>query len=194
MNNYYRLVSDGVGESPRTARWHCSGEDVDKGNVAGTEEPYRRGVLLESPRPLKIVTLRPGIITDMDVIWSGVPVVSQRAHEAIKDLVADCVQAIPILLEATGESWWVYNVLRLSDCMDEKRSDYTAAKKGTRRYEMGRYDVVTIPIIRRSAAPSSCLFRLQRWPITLFASHALLQRVRDAKLRGWYFHPVEDSE
>lgn len=48
MKKFYDLVSDGVSESPQSARWVCTGAEVNRDSVVGMEEPYRRGVVLDA--------------------------------------------------------------------------------------------------------------------------------------------------
>lgn len=193
MNGYYRLLSDGALAAPDSTRWACDAELIDGGNIAGIAEPFWLGAPIETPQPLKVVTLVPGIVTDMDVVWGGVPIVSQRAHDVIKDLLVQSVQVIPLAFESAAERWWIYNVLHHSDCLDEGRSDFIPAPIGTRWHARGHYRAVTIPVIRRSLAPQCGLFRLKKWPAPTFSTRELMERVRDAELRGWHFHPIEES-
>lgn len=179
--------------TPSSIRWVCGVELAEGGNIAGMAEPYWRGMPIDVVQPLKIVVVQPGVITDMDVIWGGVPIVSQRAHEVIRDLVADDVQCIPLSFDEDRQAWWIYNVLRHADCMDEERSDFEPARKGTRWFARGHYRTVTMPIIRADRVPHARLFRMQKWPIPLIATLKLFECVQRAGLRGWLFHPLEHS-
>lgn len=76
-------------------------------------------------------------ITDFSTV-SGTPVFNARALEALGDLLEGRGELLPLEVEGAGE-YYAFNVTRLSDALDEERSELKLFKHSGRVMRVARY-------------------------------------------------------
>ena len=101
-------------------RWYLS-EPV---NFSGLEVEdiwqFIDGKLLEVTAPLRIPVDRPGNPLDLDFAGAGqTPIVSARVAAVFRELAPEAVQLFPVEVEGHAEPYFLLNVSRLIDAVDE---------------------------------------------------------------------------
>jgi hypothetical protein len=123
---------------------------------------------------------------DTPGLSSHIPVFSPRAVEILADLLKDSGELLPITCE--GEDYFLFNVTRLVDALDEDAS------------ELERFDDGGILRIARYGFKEDLLigvniFKLPQKPLSYpYVTDAFVHRVEDSALSGFEFRLVWSSD
>jgi len=124
-----------------------------------------------------------------DLPWLMGPVMTlrRRALDALGDVLADHGEVLP-LLPVRGEEFFLFNVTRVIDALDEENSLLT-------RFPGGRIMVIDAPTFIEPKIRGVHLFKLPNQRVNLiFVSDYFAERVRSAGLTGMEFTPAWSPE
>lgn len=117
----------------------------------------------------------------------GIAVLSDRAVDALGDLLEGRVELLPVDF-AGPERYWVVNVLRLADVLDRERCVFDYFASG-RLMSIDRYAFVPEKLVGET------IFKLVDQPkVHEYVTDAFVDRVQEAGLTGLLFPKVWNSE
>jgi hypothetical protein len=183
MSNYYRILDD-IG---RIDRWHLG---VVRGADGAELDPWQftRGQRTQYDVPLAVDIAQHGRCLDFTFAAFDVPIVSGRAAELIGQHAAD-LQLIPALVPSYG-TYYILNVLNISQCLDESRSEFIKWTKADRRPDrIGSYRSVTELVIEPGRIDAH-IARVQGWEIALVISQALKMCLETHEVSGVLYQLV----
>ncbi len=123
---------------------------------------------------------------DTPGLSSHIPVFSRRAVEILGDLLKDSGELLPITCE--GEDYFLFNVTRLVDALDEDAS-------GLERLSTGRIMAIDRYSFVKSKLMGVDIFKLPQKPLSYpYVTDAFVRRVEDSGLKGFKFRLVWSSE
>jgi hypothetical protein len=112
------------------------------------------------------------------------PAFSQRAVDRLRDVLEENGELLPLALK--GEPYYVYNVTRSIDALDEDRSDLV-------RFSSGRIMEVRRLELRPDELCGVSIFRLPQVRGQIYARESFMKRVADSGLTGFAFREVWDG-
>jgi hypothetical protein len=115
-NRFYEVV-----KFPYVGCWSLT--LVDESPRGDTEYSLKIGQRLEDvPRSLDLAVFGHGKPMDFSVTHMGIPVVSERAANLLREVAPDDVQLISARIEGVTDPYWVVNIISFLDCIDHERS------------------------------------------------------------------------
>ena len=115
----------------------------------------------------------------------GVTVFNARAAEALSDLLEGRGELLALEVEGGGDPYrelYAFNVTRLSDALDEQRSELIHFDDGERIMDVERFAFDPGKLVGET------VFKLEQMPNWyVFVTGALVRRVEEAGLRGFSF-------
>lgn len=124
-------------------------------------------------------------LADYVELGNHVPVFSKRAVDCLKPLLAECGELLR--LECEEGELMAYNVLKLSDALDEQASRI-------KRFADGRIMIVEHYVLRVDRIPAYPIFKLNGLKRSdVFVREPFVQRTRECQLKGFRFDLVELS-
>lgn len=114
-----------------------------------------------------------------------VPVFSERALDALLDLLVENGEILP--LDCCGEKYFAYNTTRRLDALDEERSILV-------RFDTGRIMDVRAYEFFPERLGTAAVFRLPQLRARSFVTDAFARRIDDAGLTGFGLRQVWSSE
>ena len=120
-----------------------------------------------------------------------VPVVSARAREHFERLGGEDLQFFPVQVETQAEPYFVMNVTRLVDCIDEARCHRVVKwqPEDGRPERLGDYRVVEDLHIDPARVGDERFFRLKGWEVLVVPAE-IKQALEQAGLTGMRFWAV----
>jgi hypothetical protein len=109
-------------------------------------------------------------------------VVTERALDVLRPLIADCVEILPLAYPV--EPLFLLNVLRVIDCLDYERAVY-------HRYSDGTPGAIERYAFKPGSTDGHHIFKIKRYESWTFVSDEFKRRVDDAGLLGFQFFAVE---
>jgi hypothetical protein len=186
MGRYFELVD----KMDIQGRW-VLGKPMD--SQGGRIDPWQfsRGRIVEAPSDLRLRLRQPGSPLDYSEASFAIPVVSRRLRELLERLGVEDVQFFPASVESHEEPYFVLNVTRLVDCIDESRCLRTESWKPEdgRPEKVGEYRVVEGLRLDSSRVGGARIFRTRGWPV-LIVSEDLKHAMEQERLAGPRFVEV----
>jgi hypothetical protein len=175
---YYRISDD----MHLNGRWHLGAVCNDEGFVDYEFTMGRPARIRGRP----IVELQyPGVPLDFSLTGFNVPVVSARFAEGVKPVVKDDIEFIPTQV-GDRHGYEIMNVLRLVECIDESRSEFTKwTEKDERPDLLGHYQMVPkLRIIPENIPPDLHIFRIKYWDVVIIVSDVFVEAARSIAAVG----------
>ncbi len=186
MGRYFELVD----KMDIQGRW-LLGKPMDA--QGGRIDPWQfgRGRSVEAPSDMRMRLRVPGSPLDYSEAAFAIPVVSRRLRELLARLGVEEVQFFPASVESHDEPYFVLNVTRLVDCIDESRCLRTVRWKPEdgQPEKIGDYRVVEGLRIDPLKVGGARIFRARGWPV-LIVSEDLKQAIERERLTGPRFVEV----
>lgn len=111
--------------------------------------------------------------------FSGEPVFSDRAVDILDDLLDGRGELLPLAVAGSSEGrWWLFNITRLSDALDEQHSEL-------RYFDDGRILGIDRWEFHSDRLAGETIFRPARKLIYPCVTDAFRERVEQAQLTGW---------
>ena len=124
--------------------------------------------------------------SDFPGFGAGKPTFSHRAVEALRDLLADNGELLP--LDCKDGNYWVFNVTRVIDGLDEENSD-------VERFSSGRIMAVERFAFYPDKVRDLSIFKIPQFPKGgAYVTDSFTNRVKSANLTGFAFDLLWDSE
>ena len=168
MNNYYVLRDDLYVQG----RWIID----DPTDLDGNEVILGR--LFDFRRCLKASIHTAGKPLDFTMSLLDIPILSPRFASAIRLLVQDHAQLIPVNIDGYDD-FEILITTRLIACIDDNRSEFMKwTEKDGRPELVGHYRMVTNLILDTSKIPANLhVFRPMFWEIPLIVSQAFVDAI-----------------
>jgi hypothetical protein len=112
--------------------------------------------------------------------FGGVPVFSQRAIEALRDLLEPCGEILP--LRCHEGTYFAYNVTRLVDALDEAQSELE-------RFSSGRIMWIERPVFFPDRLAGEVIFKVPQSPNRTFVTDPFVRRIWERGLVGFDLQP-----
>lgn len=144
-------------------RWYLSEPTNLDGQEIDNIWQFIDGKPLQLSERLRIPMSRPGKPLDIDFAGAGqTPVVNAEAASVFRELARDSVQLFPVEIEGQIAPYYILNVYRLIDAVDERacRSVERWKPEDDRPERVGEYHVINGLRIDRTKAGSTRVFRL----------------------------------
>jgi hypothetical protein len=150
-------------------RWHIGEITMNTG-----AEPRLRAGLPFSGEALSAKIDQPGVELDFSLTSFAVPVVRVYLAEVIATIAGLDVQRIPLKLPGYN-SFEVLNALRVVDCVDEHRSQFTKWTNKDHRADLtGQSRMITkLKLLVDQIPDEARFFRLNGWLVALIVSEPL---------------------
>lgn len=163
---------------------------------AGQEvDPWQfdKGLRLELPQALRLPVARSGLSLDFTSTGLAIPVVSRRVISLFERLgFQDQVQFFPAQVEGQTERYFILNVLRVIQCIDEARSEeihHWKPEDGDPE-KVGQYRVVSGMRIDPTQVGDAHIFRPWGWRVVIVVSEYLKQAMEEEGITGPRFIEV----
>jgi hypothetical protein len=123
---------------------------------------------------------------DTPGLSSHIPVFNPKAVKALADFVEPSGELLPVT--CGGERFFLFNVTRLVDALDETNSDL-------KRFSDGRIMMIDRHVFQPEKLRSVVVFKLPQKPLSCaYVTDPFVQRVNDAGLKGFKFPLVWSSD
>jgi hypothetical protein len=133
-------------------------------------------------RPLTVRIVKAQRRSDFPSLVSHVPVFNERALKALRPLLGDTVEALP--LKCAEGAFFAINVLDVTDCLDMDRSEM-------KLYPSGGIMYITRHVFDEGCAEGKHMFKITQGPLhETYVSDAFRQHVERARLTGLTFGPM----
>lgn len=179
---YYKLADDVA----IPGRWHLSTIETSDG-----QEPLLAdAVRCDCPSLRARVSAR-GTELDFCLTSFAVPVARSSLARAIAGSANGDVQRIPLSI-AGHDGFEVINAVRVINCLDESRSEFTKWTVNDHRPDLaGQYRMVTRLRLRSDAIPvDTHVFRIEGWLVALVVSESVKAAMETAGCFGAKFVEV----
>ena len=187
MSRYFELMDDRQSRS----RWHL-GSPVDEEGQEVDPWQFKHGSWLD----LRCVPRFPLDIRGdpLDYCWAAfsIPVVHGRIVQLFERLGVRDVQFIPVQVEGHDGPYFILNVLRIIQCIDDARSRRVEYWKteDDRPDKLGQYRVVSGMRIDPTKVGDARVFRPWGWRVALVISEDLKQAMDAEGITGTRFVEV----
>lgn len=184
--SYFDLLDDM--EFP--GRWVLG--DVERNGSWANPWQFTAGNVVQADAPLNIAVLLQGRPLDYSTDTYGVPIVTARAADLLKQVCGSQVQLIEVSVQGHQGPFFIANATRAADCVDEQLS------QGVRRWteedgrpdRIGDYHAMDKLVIDPNRTGGLDLFRVARYTVVLIVSDRLKRTMEEAKLLGPRFDLV----
>jgi Immunity protein family (Imm11) len=123
---------------------------------------------------------------DSPSLIPGVPIFSQRAVEALRDLLEANGELFPTKINS--ENYFIFNVTHVADVLDEPNSELSRFKDG-RVFYIDCYSFVAKELKGLS------VFKIPQMVVgDVYVTDAFVERADSAGLKGFWFLPVWSSD
>lgn len=182
---YFELIED----VERDGRWFLGAMTVDGESIDARVFTYARPYNREGR--LRCSVERSGERLDFTYGSFRSPIVTPRLMSELSDLASDNVQFLPIAIDGAGD-YYVANVVRGVDCVDEARSRFTKFDATSARPDrVGEYEIITKLVIDRlRAAHGGNIFGIKRWHPALVVSEPIVDLFVRNEWTGVRIEPV----
>lgn len=124
--------------------------------------------------------------SDFPGFGAGRPTFSDRAVEILRDFLEDNGEIFP--LDCEDRNYYVFNVTRMVDALDEENSD-------VERFSSGRIMEVNRFAFYPDKVRDLSIFKIPQFPIgDVYVTDSFTNRVKSANLTGFAFDLLWDSE
>jgi hypothetical protein len=183
---FYRLLADPA--LPK--RWFL-GTPVDPEGEDLDPRIFTEAVPFEGRGGLVLPLARKGKEVDFNFAAFDVVVTPRKLNLELAELLRDKLQAIPVQVESSGQTWEILNVLDQVKCIDDSRSEFMIWTQADGRPDkVGAYRMITRLRIRPDAASGHDFFRVEEWPIALVASERVRRIFMSHGITGVVFDPI----
>lgn len=136
--------------------------------------------------PVKLLTYKKGRYKDFPYFRNGSPVFTKKTFDTLYTLICDYVEFLPILHDELELK--LINVINVVKAVDYSRSKIRSMSDGT---FTGFYSICFL----EEAVKGHPIFKIPEYPRSrVFVSDEFRKRVLDAKLKGFDFEEIWDSE
>ncbi len=116
---------------------------------------------------------------DYPSLIPGVPVFSRAAVAVLRDLLEGVGEILPVKI--AGEEYFIYNLTRIIDALDESHSVLS-------RFDDGRVFYIDEHFFFGDKLEDAPLFKIPQMPdSSIFVTDVFVKRVKKAKLKGFWF-------
>jgi hypothetical protein len=124
---------------------------------------------------------------DFPSLFTNVPVFSRKAATALADLLEGNGELFPVLI--SDEEYFVFNVTRVIDALDESRSEIIRFDGSSRVMDIDVHCFVAEKL------ENATIFKIpQVTTMDVFVTDAFVKRVQSARLKGFKFLLLWSSE
>jgi hypothetical protein len=124
---------------------------------------------------------------DFPSLIPGVPVFSPKAVAALRDMLVGNGEILPITID--GEQYFLYNVTRIVDALDEENSEISRFEGSSRVLDIDEYAFLPRKL------SGKVIFKIPQlvdgW---VFVTDLFVKRVQSAGLKGFWFPVVWSRE
>lgn len=132
-----------------------------------------------------------GKALDFTLAEFDVPIISSKVVKILSKFFDDDVQLIPASIEGEKEEYFILNVIKLYDCLDEKKSLFTKWTEKDHRPDLeGDYRMVGNLRIDKSKVNNSNILRIKKWDIPLIVSELMKNEIEKNNIKGVIFEKV----
>lgn len=166
---------------------HLSGEEVDD------IWQFIDGKPLDISERLRIPLYKPGKPLDIDFAGAGqAPVVNAKAASIFREMASDSAQHFPVEVEGQTEPFYILNVARLIDAVDERacRSVERWKPEDGRPDRVGEYHAIEGLRIDRVKAEDARVFRLWGYSLPIIVSEEVKAALEQKGCVGGKFTEV----
>lgn len=137
--------------------------------------------------PLLVKKMEDMELSNAPGFYSHIPVLDKGALEAVKDLIEDATEILPLIYD--NNEFYALNIIKVLKCIDYEKSKYKTFGDGKRIMRFIKYEFLE-DVIR-----GKHIFKLTDEPLRKpFVSEEFRQRVLNNNLTGFKFELVWDSE
>lgn len=157
-------------------RWYLSEPASFDGQEIDDIWQFIDGKPLRVSERLRIPMRRPGIPLDLDFAGAGqTPVVNEGAASVFRELARDSVQLFPVEVEGQTAPYYILNVSRLIDAVDEGACQSVERWKPEdgRPDRLGEYHVIQGLHIDRLKAADARVFRLWGYSLPIIVDEEI---------------------
>ncbi|MBX3415939.1 MAG: hypothetical protein KF708_24875 [Pirellulales bacterium] len=128
------------------------------------------------------------LLGDVTGVYTTVPAFNECAVDALGDLLRAHGELLPLI--HPERKYYAYNVTSIVDALDEEASEVMYGQSHD------YFLMIHQHVFRPEALEGACIFRLPKmlrnaWP---YVTEDFRQRVLDAELTGFKFHPVGTNQ
>ncbi len=182
-----------IDQVEKPGRWNLGGLSTAR-NEEVDEDIFTVGAPTKPLKGLRMVIEQAGEPLPFTFSLLDTPVVRRDVAEVIDRLSADGdLQRVPVLVvgNPTGEDYEILNVLRVVDCLDEARSEFSKPVRPDPRLDrICRYDAVDVLRIDPSRTQGAHIFRVHGWLSSLIVSEPLKLALAALPVSGVEFELV----
>lgn len=184
---YFRITDDIYAND----RWQLGEISGDSGPIDASR--FTSAERYDSTEPLSII-VDDGHSLDFTLADFDVPIVSSFMASILQRKAASEVQLIPVVIKGAKPSnseWFILNVLRKVDCLDEASSEILKwTSKDGRPDKVGEFRMVSKLVIAPSQINNSFIFRIDGWDVCIVVSGELRHQCEKAGLNGLVFENI----
>lgn len=185
VGRYFELVDN----MDIQGRW-LLGKPVDAQGERMDPWQFSLGRSVDSPSGMRLRLRVPGNPLDYSEASFAIPVVSRRLMELLQGLGVEDVQFFPARVESREEPYFVLNVTRLVDCIDESRCRTERWKPEDGAPDrVGEYRLVERMRIDPRKVGGARIFRTWGWPV-LIVSEDIKAAMEQEGISGTRFTEV----
>jgi hypothetical protein len=124
---------------------------------------------------------------DCPLLFTHIPVFTTRAADALSDLLESNGELLPIVI--SGEEYFLFNVTRVIDGLDESESEIIRFKNSSRILDIERHCFLHEKIDKAT------IFKIPQMVTSdVFVTDVFVERVKSARLKGFKFPLLWSSE
>ncbi|MBK8252065.1 MAG: hypothetical protein IPK82_05290 [Polyangiaceae bacterium] len=181
--NYFRMLDD----MSSLNRWHVGEITLPD----GSEPQLRIGVPLSSDLPLTATVHHEGPALEFSLTSFAVPIVTEKLAKVVQNIAGVDIQCLPLEIKGHG-SRTVLNALRIVNCVDESRSEFTKWTLKDHRADLaGQYRSITKLVLDTARIPNDAhIFRLWGFRVVLIVSEKLREAMQRVGCKGAVFQDV----
>ena len=174
---YYRLHDK---NSAYPDRWYL-GSPTDEKGAELDARMFLMGRRLEMQGALSLPIVRAGAPQEFTMGDFDVPILASPFIEELRRLTPDDVQVIPVNVEDGEHQYYLLNVLRVIDCLDESRSTVVRWPADAFPKDLaGSYLTVSDIHVDETKVAGAHMFRIEGWQAALIVSEEVGALLADA--------------
>jgi hypothetical protein len=174
--------------------WHLDFELDEFDNLVPVEElsldeiqSFNGSSKMKLWKPIAVKKMEDKELSNAPGFYSHIPVFDKIALDAVKDLIKDGAETLPLL--CTEGEFYAINVIEVLDCINYNKAKFKTFRDGKRIMRFIEYEFIKNVVNRKH------IFKIIDEPLRRpFVSDEFRQRVIDYNLKGFKFELVWDSE
>lgn len=172
--NIFEVISD---FEQYAGQWFLDEPLTASGNELDARE-FTVGTRYSGPLPARVPIYKPGVVVNFHLGSFDMPIVSARVAQEFQTLAKQDVELFEVQVGSLADRFFILNVVALSDCIDERRSEFTRWKDGDGQPErVGQFHSISKIRVDVARTHPHHAFRIENWRLALLVSDTLRDRL-----------------